>query len=145
MFFPNKNQISFSLYNSLNWHCQSSFPKSQSGWKRQSFIFISWFTLLDLSHCDKFISRALPTLKILKCFIMKYKICLQDHIQIPNDWMQSLLDIRNSTLYPLLVNSIYFIFLTLFLWWFYFYDFMTAFKMVSYLYSFLIFSQFFTE
>ena len=64
-------------------------------------------------------------------------------IQIPNDWMQSLLDIRNSTLYPLLVNSIYFISLILFLRWFYFYDFMTPFKMVSYLYS--IFPQFVTE
>lgn len=87
-FFPKKKSISPSLqFITLTLPVQSSLPKSQSGWKLQSFIFISWFTLLrfitlwqiyyqSFAHSEDSDSVSLWNIKYV------YRI-----IQTPYDWV----------------------------------------------------------
>lgn len=83
---------------------QSSLPKSQSRWKLQSFIFISWFTPFgfialwqiyeqSFAHSEDSDSVSLWNIKYI-CRI----------IQRPCDWRQSFLGIRRTTLFHIVVS-----------------------------------------
>lgn len=99
-FFPTKNSLSPSLlFIVLTLPVQSSLPKSQSRWKLQSFIFISWFTPFgfialwqiyeqSFAHSEDSDSVSLWNIKYI-CRI----------IQRPCDWEQPLLGIRRATLF----------------------------------------------
>lgn len=107
--FSTRNSLSPSLlFIVLTLPVQSSLPKSQSRWKLQSFIFISWFTPFGFialwqiyeqsyAHSEDSDSVSLWNIKYI-CRI----------IQTPCDWEQPLLDIRKATLYHI-VASFYFI------------------------------------
>lgn len=83
---------------------QSSLPKSQSRWKLQSFIFISWFTPFgfialwqiyeqSFAHSEDSASVSLWNIKYI-CSI----------IQRPHDWEQPLLGINSTTLFHIVAS-----------------------------------------
>lgn len=58
---------------------QSSLPKSQSGWKLQSFIFISWFILFGFIALQQIYYQSFAHSEHSYSVSLWNKICLQDH------------------------------------------------------------------
>lgn len=83
IFFSKKKPQIPSLYIvtsiTLTLPVQSSLPKSQSGWKLQSFIFISWFILFGFIALQQIYYQSFAHSEHSYSVSLWNKICLQDH------------------------------------------------------------------